>query len=117
MTAPTQTIDTLVMSDPVALPDPGLAPAIPGVRARFFGDDADFEPMAELISASMTADGVPYQPTARNLKIDMAANDGTTRFEDVVLVEVDGRLLALTSVERMVRDDTPMYKVEGEVHP
>ena len=26
-------------------------------------------------------------------------------------------LVAITSVERMIRDDTPMYKIEGEVHP
>jgi mycothiol synthase len=117
MTASTETTDTLIVGDRVPLPDPRLAPPIPGIRARFFRDDADYEPLAELIAAAMTADGVPYQPTAANLRIDMESNDGSDRFEDVVLVEVDDRVVAVTSVERMVRDDVPMYKVEGEVRP
>lgn len=117
MTSTARITDTRVMPESGPLPAPATAPAIPGLRARFFRDAADYEPMAALISASMTADGVPYQPTARNLQIDMEANDGCNRFDDIVLVEADGRLVAQTSVERMVRDDTPTYRVEGEVHP
>ncbi|MFL5668561.1 MAG: GNAT family N-acetyltransferase [Chloroflexota bacterium] len=117
MTTSTRTIDTLVVPDRVPLPDPRLSPSIPGIRARFFRDDADYEPLAEVISAAMTADGVPYQPTAANLRIDMESNDGTDRFEDVVLVEIEDRLVAVATVERMVRDDLPLYKIEGEVHP
>lgn len=117
MTASTETRDTEVVPDRVPLPDPRLAPPIPGIRARFFRDDADYEPLAELIAAAMTADGVPYQPTAANLRIDMESNDGSDRFEDVMLVEVDDRVVAVATVERMVRDDVPMYKIEGEVHP
>ena len=92
MTAPTRPTDTLVINDSVALPDPALAPAIPGIRARFFRDDADYESLAELIGAALEADEVPYRPNADNLRIDMEANDGSNRFEDLVLVEVDGRL-------------------------
>src|SRR3954454_21605345 len=117
MTAPTETTDPLTVSDRVPLPDPRLAPPIPGIRARFFRDDLDYEPLAEIISAAMTADGVPYQPTAANLRIDMESNDGTDRFKDVVLVEIEDRLVAVTTVERMGRDDVPMYKIQGEVHP
>ncbi len=117
MTSTARITDTRLMPETAPLPDPATAPTIPGIRARFFRDDADYEPMADLIAAAMTADGVPYQPTATNLQIDMEANDGGNRFDDVVLVEVDGRLVAQTSVERMVRDDVPMYRLEGEVHP
>ena len=73
MTAPTRTADTLVMSDRVPLPDPARAPAIPGIRARFFRDDADYELLATIICATMIADGVPYQPNADNLRIDIIA--------------------------------------------
>ena len=117
MTAPTRTTDTLVISDSVPLPDPALAPAIPGIRARFFRDGADYASLAELIGAAMDADAVPYRPNADNLRIDMEANDGSNRFEDLVLVEVDGRLVAQTNVERLIRDATPMYKIEGNVRP
>ena len=117
MTAPTRNPDTFVVSDASSLPDLAAAPAIPGLRVRFFRDDADYEPMAQLIAAAMSADGVPYQPTARNLQIDMESNDGMDRFVDVVLVEADGRHIAGCTVERTVRDDTPMYKIEGAVHP
>ena len=117
MTAPTRTTDDPAMRASGPLPDLAAAPAIPGLRARFFRDDADYGPMADLIAAAMMADGVPYQPTAPNLQIDMETNDGSDRFADVVLVELDGRLIARSTVERTVRDDTPMYRVEGEVHP
>jgi len=117
MTTTTRNTDTAPMTESVPLPDPAKAPAIPGLRARFFRDDDDYGPMADVIAAAMIADGVPYQPTAANLQIDMEANEGSNRFRDTVLVEVDGRLVALVGVERMIRDDTPMYKVEGEVHP
>ncbi|MFL5675855.1 MAG: GNAT family N-acetyltransferase [Chloroflexota bacterium] len=117
MTAPTTTTDTLAVTDAVPLPDPALAPPIPGLRARFFRDVADYDRLADVIGAAMVADGVPYRPTAANLRIEMEANDGANRFEDVVLVEVDGRVVAQTNVERMVRDDTPMYRIEGNVHP
>ena len=116
MTAPTQTTDTPVMTDRVPLPDSRRAPAIPGLRARFFRDD-DYEALAELIGAALEADEVPYRPNADNLRIDMADSEGSNRFEDLVLVEVDGRLVAQTNVERLVRDDTPMYKIEGNVRP
>jgi mycothiol synthase len=117
MSTTTRNTDTPSMTESVPLPDPAKAPPIPGLRARFFRDDADYGPMADVIAAAMTADGVPYQPTAANLRIDMEANEGSNRFRDTVLVEVDGRLVALAGVERMVRDDTPMYKIDGEVHP
>jgi mycothiol synthase len=117
MTAPTRSTDTLVVTDRVPLPDMALAPAIPGLRVRFFRDEADYEGLAALIGAAMEADAVPYRPNADNLRIDMEANDGSDRFEDDVLVEVDGRLVAQANVDRMVRDDTPMYKIEGNVHP
>ena len=117
MTAPTRTTDTLEATDHVPLPDPRVSPAIPGLRARFFRDDADYAALAELIGAALTVDDVPYRPTADNLRIDMEASDGSNRFEDLVLVEADGRLVAQTNVQRMVRDDTPMYRVEGNVHP
>ena len=116
MTAPTETMDTRDVTDRIPLPDLGRAPAIPELGVRFFTDD-DYEAVAELISAAMTADNVPYQPTAANLRIDLETTEGTNRFEDIVLVEVAGRLVAMTSVERLIRDDMPMYKVEGEVHP
>jgi len=117
MTTSTRTTDTLVVHETVSLPDLSAAPRIPGLSVRFFRDDSDYERMAELIAMTMTADGVPYQPTARNLQIDIESNDGSNRFVDLLLVEAEGRLIATSSVERMVRDDTPMYKIEGEVHP
>jgi len=117
MTSTARIADTRGMTETGPLPDPSSAPAIPGLQARFFAGPDDYGPIAELIGAAMIADGVPYAPTATNLKIDMETNEGSDRFDDVVVAEVDGRLIARSTVERMVRDDTPMYKVEGEVHP
>ena len=99
------------------LPDPATAPAIPGLRVRAFRDGPTTRRLAELIGAANLADGIPYLPTAGNARGRDGATDGSDRLDDIVLVEVDGRLVAAAGVERVVRDDAPMYKVWGKVDP
>ena len=102
---------TTPREDRVPLPDPARRRRSPGSGRGSSADDADYEALAELIGAATGRRRGPVPPTADNLRIDMEANDGSNRFDDVVLVEVDGRLVARTDVERMIRDDTPMYKI------
>ena len=92
------------------------APAIPGLEARYFRDASDFERLAELTSAASLEDGIPYLPTAQNLQVEMDAADGANPVDDVVFVEVDGRVVAAAGVERVVRD-VPNYQIWGTVHP
>ena len=47
----------------------------------------------------------------------MGGGDGADPVNDIVLVEVDGRLVAGTGVERLVRDGGPTYDIWGAVDP
>jgi len=93
------------------------APAIAGLRARSFAEASDYERLSALFCAANALDDIPWQPTAHNLQIEMDAADGADPVDDVVLVEVDGRVVAASGVERKVRDDVPTYEVWGSVDP
>jgi len=92
------------------------APPLDGLRARFVVDDADFEPLSALVRECHAHDGTPWLPTSDNLRLAMH-REGIDPARDVVLVEANGRLIAITSVQRQVRDDTPTYDLWGKVAP
>jgi mycothiol synthase len=96
-----------------SLPD---ATPVPGLRPRFLVDDADYEPLAELIRTSHVHDAIPWLPTADNLRLDMR-HDGVDAAHDVVVVSLDDRVVAQTAVHRQVRDGVPVYEVWGKVRP
>lgn len=93
------------------------APAIDGLTARYFADAADYAGLAALFCAASLADDIPWQPTAEQVQIDFDAEDGADPVDDVVFVEVGGRIVAATGVERAVRDDIPQYELWGAVDP
>ncbi len=92
-------------------------PNILGLTARHFHDASDYERLSELTIASSLADGIPYLPTAQNLQVEMDAADGADPVDDMVLVELDGRVIGAAGVERVVRGDVPNYQIWGTVHP
>lgn len=96
------------------LPEP---PPIEGLRARHFRGTSDYVRLSELMGAAHAADDIPWLPTAENLQIEFDEADGLEPAKDVVFVEVDGRLVASSGVERIVRDGIPTYDVYGKVHP
>ena len=73
--------------------------------------------MAEVMRATSLADGVPWVPTADQLRIDMRGMRVSTRPGDIVLAEVDWADRGVAEVDRVVRDDVPMYEVSGHVDP
>src|SRR6266576_2695719 len=93
------------------------APAISGLQARAFSDASDYERLSGLTCAANAHDGVPYLPTARNLQVEMDSADGADPVNDVVIAEVDGRVVAASGVERVVREDVPTYDMWGAVDP
>jgi mycothiol synthase len=93
------------------------APSIPGVRARRFRGSSDWPLLSELTTASNTFDGVPWMPTADNLRLEVGEADGTDPFEDFVIVELDDRVIAASGIQRVVRDGVPTYDAWGNVHP
>lgn len=95
------------------LPD---APPIAGLRVRFLEDDADYEPLSELMRACHGHDGIPWLPSAATVRSELAV-DGIDPAQDVVLVGAGGQLIGATGVQRGVRDDVPVYDVWGHVTP
>ncbi len=93
------------------------APSIAGVRARAFRGIDDWQALSELTIATNTLDGVPWLPSPDNLRLEIGEADGTNPFEDIVLVEQDGRLIGACGVQRVVRDGVPTYEVWGNVDP
>jgi len=94
------------------------APAIPGLRFRRpRGDDADYEALAALMRAASAADEVPWRPTADHVRTDFERPDRLDPAQDVVLGEIDGRVIAMAGVERILRDGVVVFYLNGHVHP
>ncbi len=93
------------------------APAIPGLRTRYFSDATDYERLSELTITANQFDEIPYLPTAQTLQLEMDAAEGTDPVDDVVFAEVDGQVVAAAGVERVVREDVPTYQAWGAVDP
>ncbi|HEX7949096.1 MAG TPA: GNAT family N-acetyltransferase [Candidatus Limnocylindrales bacterium] len=91
-------------------------PPVPGLEPRFVAGDADYEALGQLIRDAHTQDGIPWLPTADSVRLDLTP-DLMDVHRDVVLVELEGRLVAMTAVPREVRADVPMYDVWGKVAP
>ncbi len=94
------------------------APQIDGLRFRRpRGDDADYEAMAALIAEANTHDGIPWLPTARNLREELEGSAGVDPARDLVIAAIDGRTVGEATVERVVRGGLPVYEISGHVHP
>ena len=108
MTAATRT-DTLRVAD---------APRIEGLRFRRpRGDDADYEAIAEVMAAANLHDGIPWLPTARNLREGIESSVGIDPAGDMVITEIDGRAVAESGTERVMRDGVAVYEAWGTMRP
>jgi mycothiol synthase len=97
--------------------DLARTPPIPNLRVRAFADDTDYARLSELFIAANVFDTVPWLPTAQNLKVEIGEADGVTPVDDIVIVELEDRVVAAAGVERVVRAGEPMYEVWGSVDP
>ena len=94
------------------------APAIDGLRfRRHRADDADYEAVAELIGAANTEDQVPWMPTATQLREELEDSTACDVRHDIVLAEIEGKVVAEASVERTIRDGVAVFHISGNVHP
>jgi mycothiol synthase len=94
------------------------APPIDGLRFRRpRGVDADYEAMAALIGAANRQDGIPWLPTPTNLREELEISSGVDPATDVVIAEIDGRMVGVADVKRVMRDGVAVYEVGGNVHP
>ena len=106
------------MTDAIAAAAAGLPiePPVDGLQVRFLAEDADYEPLAQLVRNVHAFEGIPWLPTADNLRFTLQ-HEGVSPAEDVVLVAAGGHLVGVIVVEREVRDDVPTYDIWGKVAP
>lgn len=93
------------------------APAIPGLRVRRWRDASDYPLLTDLANAASEEDKIPWVQTAENLQIEIEGEDGIDAASDIVIVEIDGKVVADAQVWRAVRNGTAMFEVSGHVLP
>jgi mycothiol synthase len=94
------------------------APPIDGLRFRRpRGGDADYEAAAALITAANRQDEIPWVPTGRNLREEVENTPGIDLRSDIVVAEIDGRVVGDATVERVMRDGVATFEMAGHVRP
>lgn len=107
---------TTTTTDGATLPEASV-PRLPGVVIRPFRDATDFERLAEVIRESNRGDEIPWLPTVDNLRSELENRTSLDPTRDVLLAELEGRSIAMTGVERVVRDGAPVYELWSAVLP
>jgi mycothiol synthase len=91
---------------------------IPGLTfRRLRSDDADYAALARLYGATSEHDDVPWRPTPRQVRDELELAPGLDVALDMVVAEVDGRLVADAEVDRVVRAGVVVYQVSGQILP
>ena len=94
------------------------APPIKGLRFRRpRGDDHDYEAIADVMAAANLNDGIPWLPSARNLREGIESAVGIDPAVDMVITEIDGRAVAESGTERVMRDGVAVYEAWGTMRP
>ncbi len=93
------------------------APSLPGLRFRRFRGSTDLPGMVEVITAAHHADAVDFFVTVGDLanELDHAVNEDTAR--DLIVAEIDGRIVAYARASWSIRDGQYTYVSSGEVEP
>lgn len=105
------------MTIPAELPAAPVVPRLAGVSYRTIRDSSDYGPLAELNRAANLHDDIPLLPTESNLRSEIEGRRGLDPARDVLLAEIDGGMVGMTSVERVIRDGQPVYEMWGVVLP
>ena len=103
-----------IPSTPVEVPD---APPIPGLTFRTGRMPDDWAPLAELVSAVRLADGVAEVATAEYLAADWGNLEAWDGGRDLLLAEVDGRLVGFSTGQARMRDGALVIDTWGAVLP
>ncbi len=98
----------------VQLPD---APPVAGLRFRSFDMDRDVAPLADLIVEADLADQDNYLPSADDLRNELEHQAGFDPARDILLAEVDGKLVGGTLRTTRVRAGVVQHELDGWVRP
>jgi mycothiol synthase len=105
-----------MVQESLAIEVPG-APPISGLVFRAFRGATDISAVTELMNSVEVADGsfeILSDAALSNYLANLADFEPT---RDLLLAEVDGRLVAVAQRLRVVRDDAVTYELLGWVHP
>ncbi len=105
------------MTTPAMLPRARAVARIPDVSFRTVRGEADYVELSELFKAANRHDEIPWLPTPANVRSEIAGRHSLDPGRDVLLAEVDGWLIGMTGVARVVRDGEPVYEMWGSVLP
>jgi mycothiol synthase len=93
------------------------APAIEGLRFRLFDLDGDIEALAELICAANLFDHEEYAPSVADLRNELEHHAHFDVKRDLLLAQIDGRLVGATMRTGRLRAGTVHHNLEGWVLP
>ena len=105
---PLDTVDDVTLAD---------VPAIEGLRFRRFRDASDWAPLAALQKAVAIADEDDEIQSPENLRIEVENKPGFRIERDMLIAEVDGRIVGEASGTASIRDGYPVHYLSGRVHP
>jgi len=99
---------------PIELPD---APRIPGLRFRRVDLAADAPGIAALINDSSVIDGVELALSPEDVRHDLEHQANFDLARDVLIAEIDGRIVGEAEQNVVVRDGVAVHQWNGWVHP
>jgi ribosomal protein S18 acetylase RimI-like enzyme len=105
------------MIEPPVVERQAAVPDIPGVRFRAYAGPADLPGIVEVGRAANLADAFDYIPTVEQTANEFDHPDGFDPAADVLIAEIDGRIVASSRVRYARRDDEDTYDLTGDVHP
>lgn len=98
----------------VQMPD---APAIPGLHFRKVDLDIDIDGIVALINDSAVADAVEFALSAEEVRHDLEHKSNFDIARDLVVAELDGRIVGEIEMHVAVRDGVAVHEFDGWVHP
>jgi mycothiol synthase len=93
------------------------APAIPGLRFRRFRDADDYAAIAKLLTDGSLFDDLDFAVDAATIRVELENETDFDLRRDLMLAEVDGRVIGYQQAGRTVRDGLALYTSAGTVHP
>ncbi|MDP9482497.1 MAG: GNAT family N-acetyltransferase, partial [Chloroflexota bacterium] len=98
----------------ITVPD---VPPIPGLTFRRYCGASDIPSLVELMTAVEIADGTFEILTVENIANLYANRNDFDPERDLLVAEIDGRLVAYSEQLRSIRDGGRVYDTSGWVHP
>jgi mycothiol synthase len=93
------------------------APPIEGLRFRRVDLDRDLPGLAALINDSAIADRVEFALSEDDIRHDLEHKSNFDLARDLVIAEIDGRIVGEVEINVAVRDGVAVHQFVGFVHP